>query len=119
MLNQIFADGVYLELLSFTQPADKHHRWASKSPGWIDYAFLGNGSRSDTISETINQRARKDGSGVLYEPEQEGGRYLSDGKLIKWLISSPRQEKEGITGAPFFCGDVTPRYLRVCVHLLE
>jgi len=74
--------------------------------------LLGNGSRSKSISEIINQRARQDGSGVFYEPEQEGGRYRPDGKLLKWLISTPQQE-EGITATPFFCGDVTPRYLRV------
>jgi hypothetical protein len=105
-------------LLSFRRPPDEHHRWATKSPGWIDYAFLGNGSRSQSISETINERARKDGSGVFYEPEQDGGRYLPDGKLLEWLISAPRQEG-GITATPFFCGDVTPRYLRVCVYLVR
>jgi len=104
---------VYLELITFTRPPDEHHRWGAKSPGWIDYAFLGNGSRSNSISEIINQRASKEGSGVFYEPEQEGGRYRSDGKLLQWLISVPRQEKGGITATSFFCGDVTPRYLRV------
>lgn len=113
-------------MIAFIQPAshctpgssqpDRKNRWATKSPGWIDYAFLGNGSQSDSISEIINQRAIKDGSGVFYEPEQEGGRQRYDGKTLKWLISAPRQEKGGITGIPFFCGDVTPRYLRVCVY---
>jgi len=119
----VFADGVYLELIAFIPPAshctpgssqpDRKSRWATKSPGWIDYAFLGNGSQSDSISEIINQRASEDGSGVLYEPEHEGGRQRHDGKTLKWLISAPRQEKGSITGTPFFCGDVTPRYLRV------
>ncbi|KAF8808023.1 hypothetical protein BYT27DRAFT_6599035 [Phlegmacium glaucopus] len=121
----VFADGVYLELISFTHPTSRctpgseelrqreRHRWATRSPGWIDYAFLGNGSRSDSISEIINQRGREDGSGVFYEPEQEGGRQRPDGKVLKWIISFPRQDERGITGTPFFCGDVTPRYLRV------
>lgn len=124
---KVFADGAYLELIAFTHPTSRYtpeseefvrrdrHPWATKSPGWIDYAFLGNGSQSDSISEIINQRARKDGSGVFYEPEQEGGRSRPDGQVVKWLISFPRQGD--VTGTPFFCGDVTPRYLRVCVYI--
>jgi hypothetical protein len=46
----VFADGVYFELISFTHPASHHppgspgrvkrdsNPWASRSPGWIDFA---------------------------------------------------------------------------------
>ncbi|KAF4614453.1 hypothetical protein D9613_003318 [Agrocybe pediades] len=119
----VFADGVYLELISFTHPASHYpagsperkqrdnHTWAQKSPGWIDYAFLGNGSHTESISATINERSRKEGSGVVYNPEQDGGRTRPDGQILKWLISGPQPEQRGIL--PFFCGDVTPRSLRV------
>ena len=121
----MFADGVYLELISFTHPVSHYppgsparvkrdsNPWASRSPGWIDFAFLGNGSRSESIAHVINQRGREEGSGVRYEAEQDGGRTRPDGKVLKWLISAPQVEKRGVL--PFFCGDVTPRSLRVRV----
>lgn len=119
----VFQDGVYLELISFTHPAshyppsspERHkresNRWASKSPGWIDYAFLGNSTTS--ISDIINKRAAEDGSGVEYLPEKKGGRERPDGKVLEWVISSP---KSGLEGVPFFCGDITPRKWRVPVE---
>jgi hypothetical protein len=118
--DKVFQDGVYLELISFTHPAshyppsspERHkresNRWASKSPGWIDYAFLGNSTTS--ISDIINKRAAEDGSGVEYLPEKKGGRERPDGKVLEWVISSP---KSGLEGVPFFCGDITPRKWRV------
>ncbi|KAF8968236.1 glyoxalase-like domain-containing protein [Flammula alnicola] len=119
----VFDDGVYLELISFTHPESHYppnspertqrdkNPWSRKSPGWIDFAFLGNGSLSKSISEIINERARDQGNGDLYQPEQDGGRTRPDGRILKWLISAPPSDKRGIL--PFFCGDVTPRNLRV------
>ena len=120
--DQVFQDGVYLELISFTHPlshyppsSPEHKKresnpWASKLPGWIDYAFLGNSSTS--ISEIINKRAIEDGSGVEYLPEVKGGRERPDGKVLEWMISGPGPGLERGT-VPFFCGDVTPREWRV------
>ncbi|KIY48253.1 hypothetical protein FISHEDRAFT_73821 [Fistulina hepatica ATCC 64428] len=121
----VLRDGVYIELICFTRPAEDYppgspdrarregHRWASKSPGWIDFAFLGNGVMSppeNRISSTINERAARDGSGVSYLDEVPGGRTRADGKVLKWLITAPSSMP---TPLPFFCGDVTPRELRV------
>lgn len=121
-LDKVFQDGVYLELISFTHPAshyppgspERREResipWASKSPGWIDYAFLG--SSTTSISHIINERARQDGSGAEYLPEQKGGRQRPDGNELVWVISAPRSGLvRGVV--PFFCGDVTPRKWRV------
>ncbi|KAF9043374.1 glyoxalase-like domain-containing protein [Panaeolus papilionaceus] len=119
----ILADGVYLELISFTHPISHYpvnsperrlresHAWASKRPGWIDFAFLGTGSRSNSVSATINQRANIAGNGLVYDAEVDGGRTRQDGQVLKWLISSPPSSSRG--ALPFFCGDVTPRTLRV------
>ncbi|KAG5352655.1 hypothetical protein C0989_001277 [Termitomyces sp. Mn162] len=99
----VLADGVYLELISFTHPvsyyppgssgrqARESHAWASKSPGWIDFAFLGNGllTGPNRVSNIINDRAKKEGSGVEYDPEIPGGRERPDGKVLKWVITSP------------------------------
>ncbi|KAG7453127.1 uncharacterized protein BT62DRAFT_880260 [Guyanagaster necrorhizus] len=117
----VLADGVYLELIAFTHAAswyppgsdERHrresHRWATKQPGWIDFAFLGNGSKTTRISDIINARGKLDGSGTVYLSEVEGGRIRPDGVELKWLISSPAEESI----LPFFCGDVTLRELRV------
>ncbi|KAG7086425.1 hypothetical protein E1B28_002379 [Marasmius oreades] len=124
----VLQDGVYLELISFVLPFSSYprdsperqkragHRWAKMPNGWIDYAFLGNGSKEEgsRISDIINNRARADGSHDLYSSEHEGGRERPDGKVLKWLISSSLQKKHGIL--PFFCGDVTDRTLRVPVE---
>ncbi|KAK0210124.1 glyoxalase-like domain-containing protein [Desarmillaria ectypa] len=117
----ILADGVYLELIAFTHAAswyppgsdERHrretHRWATKQLGWIDFAFLGNGSNTTRISDIINARGKIDGSRTVYRSEVEGGRIRPDGVELKWLISSPAEESV----LPFFCGDLTPRELRV------
>ncbi|TFK16419.1 hypothetical protein FA15DRAFT_676689 [Coprinopsis marcescibilis] len=123
----ILADGAYLELISFTHPPEYYkkgtpertkrdaHRWAQKAPGFIDFAFLGTGTRLPSISETINRRAKEEGSGVSYIPEVDGGRVRPDGAVLEWLISSV-QEQESIGILPFFCGDVTTRELRVPIN---
>jgi len=120
----VFKDGIYLELICFTHPPSHYppgsparhkrdtNRWASKPLGWIDFAFLGNGSLiSPRISDIINDRAKQDGTDVKYMPEQAGGRRRPDGQELKWVISAPEAEKGGTL--PFFCGDVTPREWRV------
>ncbi|GLB35554.1 putative glyoxalase-like domain containing protein [Lyophyllum shimeji] len=122
----ILADGVYIELICFTHPPsyyppgsperharDSHH-WASKALGWIDFAFVGNGSLATRISDVINARARRDGSGAVYSPEVPGGRERTDGKVLKWLITAPEDDAKRGT-LPFFCGDITPREWRVPV----
>ncbi|KAJ6497102.1 glyoxalase-like domain-containing protein [Mycena vitilis] len=126
----VLGDHVYVELISFTKPPEAYpptspsgptrrqrdsHKWASKAPGWIDYAFLGNGSLTapGRISDIINGRASGAG-GRLYVDEVRGGRTLPDRKTeIKWVISAPAKINSIL---PFFCGDVTERSLRVPTH---
>ncbi|KAJ7491110.1 glyoxalase-like domain-containing protein [Mycena latifolia] len=112
----ILGDHAYLELISFTNPPEAYppsspsrreresHKWASKEPGWIDYAFLGNGSLTapGRISDIINGRAGASDS-PLYLDEVPGGRTRPDGEVLKWASSI----------LPFFCGDITDRHLRV------
>lgn len=118
---------MYLELIAFTHPIEYYpegseerarresNAWASKHPGWIDYAFLGT---SPTISKIINSRAQEEGSGVRYLAEISSGRETPTGRVLKWLITGPDPtssvESVAKSGAlPFFCGDVTPREWRV------
>jgi len=74
----------------------------------------------ERISDVINERAKAQGSGVVYQAEVAGGRLRPDGIKLEWVISAPRSEKPGDGEGkedgdilPFFCGDITPRSLRV------
>ncbi|KAJ6500688.1 glyoxalase-like domain-containing protein [Mycena sanguinolenta] len=121
----ILGDHVYLELISFTKPLEAYppsspsrkeresHKWASKAPGWIDYAFLGNGllTSPGRISDIINGRA-SDAGGPLYLEEVPGGRTRPDGNVLQWVITAPIPNSD----LPFFCGDVTDRRRRVPTH---
>ncbi|CAK5279206.1 unnamed protein product [Mycena citricolor] len=120
----ILSDHIYFELIAFTKPVDAYppgspirkareeHKWASCPPGWIDYAFLGNGSLvpPGRISDVINSRA---GGEKLYVDEVPGGRTRPDGQVLKWVISSAAKKASLL---PFFCGDVTDRALRVSTY---
>ncbi|KAH9857511.1 glyoxalase-like domain-containing protein [Lenzites betulinus] len=124
----VFADGIYLELLHFTRPlpAGNTHPWGTKEPGWIDFAFLGNGG-TPSVAATINARAAVEGSAARYAAEVRGGRTREDGRVLEWLISAPLPaEGEGkgevteVRGRlPFFCGDLTPRKWRVPLEPLS
>jgi hypothetical protein len=120
-------DGTYLELVSFTHPeshyppsspshdARRNHPWANKPSGWLAYAFLGAPHTALPLSAVLNTRLEAAGSDTRYEPEVPGGRTRPDGVEIKWEITTPTRwgEKKGTSRLPFFCGDVTPRELRV------
>ncbi|THU92136.1 hypothetical protein K435DRAFT_672696 [Dendrothele bispora CBS 962.96] len=120
----VLQDDVYLELISFVHYPENYppgtperekrdnHKWAKMAPGWIDFAFLGNGSETTRISDIINNRTRADGREPFYKSEVSGGRLRPDGVELKWLITDPEPlDSKGVL--PFFCGDVTPRELRV------
>ncbi|KAJ7063668.1 glyoxalase-like domain-containing protein [Mycena amicta] len=115
----IIGDHTYLELLSFTHPPEDYppssprhkHKWAVRAPGWIDYAFLGNGVLEEgpqRISDVINARWKRETK--LYQEEVEGGRTREDGVRLEWVISAPGRS-DGVL--PFFCGDKTDRRKRV------
>ncbi|KAG8760639.1 hypothetical protein FRC12_009530 [Ceratobasidium sp. 428] len=112
------ADGVYIELITFTHPASSYppdharstHWWAHKQPGWIDWACL---SLEDHVDQTIARREEDVKSGVEYQPGRVGGRTRAgDGVELKWRVTFPAR-KHGRGNVPFFCQDLTPRELRV------
>lgn len=124
----VLADGVYIELIQFTQPVSAYpegsearhkretHWWASmKENGWIDFALgdLTEGAGS-LVAEAINARARdeEDAANVRYDEGIEGGRVKPDGETIRWVVTFP---SKSLTrgGVPFFCKDLTPRERRV------
>ncbi|THH20052.1 hypothetical protein EW146_g1242 [Bondarzewia mesenterica] len=100
----ILPDGTYLELIAFTHPAEHY------PPGTPERT-----ARDPPLSSVINGRAEKEGSQVRYTAEVDGGRKREDGEVLEWVITAPKDWGDQIGGSklPFFCGDVTPRGLRV------
>jgi catechol 2,3-dioxygenase-like lactoylglutathione lyase family enzyme len=98
-----FADGSYLELIAFLQPAPRH-RWAKFAAagrqGFVDYALLPH----DVGAVIAAARER----GLHYGGPQDGGRVRPDGARLQWQIGTPPSPD-----LPFLCGDITPRALRV------
>jgi hypothetical protein len=69
------------------------------------------------VDQTIAKREKEAESGVGYLPGQVGGRKRAgDGKELKWRVTFP-ELKHGRGTVPFFCQDLTPRNLRVSMHL--
>ena len=99
-----FADGSYIELLAFRTAAPTTHRWERLRPfpGPIDYAVAV--SDLPTFAQQAMER------GLRYSPVTEGGRQRPDGVTIRWRLSWPPPDAEGL---PFLIEDLTPRELRV------
>jgi hypothetical protein len=113
-----FADGTYLELLSFRRPlADLApgmplppgglsrltERWIGRAvggPGLLDFALLPDALAADLAAA----RAR----GLALEGPRPGGRRRPDGREVAWELGIPEAPE-----LPFLCADVTPRELRV------
>lgn len=103
-----FADGTYLELVSFVDPTDpRDNVW-----GWRPFLEKGGGlidhcAASDDL--TADARRLSDAGFEVSGPD-EGGRRLPDGTEIRWKSARARQEGRAI---PFLIEDATPRSLRV------
>ncbi|NNJ12441.1 VOC family protein [Chloroflexales bacterium ZM16-3] len=97
-----FADGAYLELLAFKAEAYQHVWWrhVAVGQGLIDFALL----PGDTAEDVAAARAR----GLEIDGPFPGGRNRPDGVRLEWQTARPASPE-----LPFFCGDVTPRTLRV------
>lgn len=97
-----FADGAYLELIAFKQPAAQHRWWlhTRSGEGLIDFALWPDAIEADIAA----MRAH----GLEIEGPTAGGRTRPDGQRIEWMTGSPLTPD-----LPFLCADVTPRNLRV------
>jgi hypothetical protein len=96
-----FADGTYLEIVAFRDPARAlTHRWwkiAADGGGFADFALL-----SDDLDADIAALAD-----LLKTPPKEGGRIRPDGVELKWRTASLKPP------LPFVIEDLTARELRV------
>jgi catechol 2,3-dioxygenase-like lactoylglutathione lyase family enzyme len=99
----VFADGSYLELISFLKAAPQH-RWYPAiervGEGLVDFALL------PTSVATVVHGAQQ--RGLAYQGPLPGGRLRPDGERLEWQLGLPPTPD-----LPFLCGDVTPRALRV------
>ena len=99
----VLADGAYFEIIAYRQPAPDNRWWqvlTSAGEGIVDFAVLPENTEHDF------QAARARGLDV--EAPMPGGRLRLDGVRLDWQIVRP-----ATTDLPFWCGDVTPRELRV------
>lgn len=99
-----FADGSYIELLTFLTTSPTGHRWERhrRHPGLIDYALAIN-----DLPAFVRDLARR---GLAYSAISEGGRRRPDGVELRWRSSWPPQSSQGL---PFLIEDLTPREWRV------
>jgi len=99
----IFADGSYFELIAYRQAAPDVRWWqvlSKAGEGFVDFALLPQNAARDAD----NARGR----GLDLVGPTAGGRVRLDGARLDWQIVRPKT-----TDLPFWCGDVTPRNLRV------
>jgi len=99
----VFADGSYFELIAYLKPAPDVRWWkllSSAGEGFVDFALC----PENTAKDAADARQR----GLEIDGPIEGGRLRPDGVRLDWQIVRPKT-----TDLPFWCGDVTPRNLRV------
>jgi catechol 2,3-dioxygenase-like lactoylglutathione lyase family enzyme len=99
----VFEDGSYFEIIAYREAAPANRWWhvlATAGEGIVDFAVLPENTERDLRAA----RAR----GLNLEGPTPGGRLRLDGVRLDWQIVRP-----ATTDLPFWCGDVTPRHLRV------
>jgi catechol 2,3-dioxygenase-like lactoylglutathione lyase family enzyme len=99
----VFEDGSYFEIIAYREAAPANRWWhvlTTAGEGIVDFAVLPENTEKDLGAA----RAR----GLNLEGPTPGGRLRLDGVRLDWQIVRP-----ATTDLPFWCGDVTPRHLRV------
>jgi catechol 2,3-dioxygenase-like lactoylglutathione lyase family enzyme len=99
----VFEDGSYFEIIAYREAAPTNRWWrvlTTAGEGIVDFAVL----PEDTARDVDAARKR----GLQLDGPTPGGRLRLDGVRLDWQIVRPTT-----TDLPFWCGDVTPRNLRV------
>lgn len=97
-----FADGSYIELLSFYEDSPAHPWWAllhERGGGLIDFCLATDDIRSDL--------AALRSQGVDCGDLSDGGRARPDGYQVKWINNKVGGAWQGLV--PFIIEDLTPR----------
>lgn len=99
----VFEDGAYLELIAWPEPGPAE-RWfnvlTAHGEGFMDFALI-----PEDVPRAIDEARSR---GLALNGPIDGARVRPDGLEIKW-----RTGRQATFDLPFFCGDVTPRELRV------
>lgn len=100
-----FADGSYIELISFYRDNPDHRWWAAlkRGEGLVDFCM----QTDDLVGDTVKLRS----AGVKIDDPVPWSRTRPDGYQLKWLLSLALEEDRGV--APFLIQDETPRGERV------
>jgi catechol 2,3-dioxygenase-like lactoylglutathione lyase family enzyme len=100
-----FADGSYIELISFYRDNPGHRWWAAlkRGEGLVDFCM----QTDDLVGDTVKLRQ----AGVRIDDPVPWSRTRPDGYQLKWLLSLALEEDRGV--APFLIQDETPREERV------
>jgi catechol 2,3-dioxygenase-like lactoylglutathione lyase family enzyme len=100
-----FADGSYIEIISFYRESPDHRWWQplQKGEGLVDFCMQTDDLTGDT------QRLRD--AGIDIKDPVPWARTRPDGYELKWLLSLVRGGHRGI--APFLIQDITPREERI------
>jgi hypothetical protein len=105
----LFADGCYIELISFIDPSKAASHWWGPDAsfvGWKDWCLT-------------NPKTPEENYGSIKETHDKpvhGGRKRADGVDVKWAVTFPKGENGGQKTRgriPFFCHDITQRNIRV------
>ena len=99
----VFEDGAYIELIAWTAPNDAE-RWnvvhREYGDGVMDFALI-----PESVPRAVAEAKAR---GLALEGPIDGGRIRPDGVELQWQTA-----RQSTFDLPFFCGDVTPRTLRV------
>jgi catechol 2,3-dioxygenase-like lactoylglutathione lyase family enzyme len=99
----VFEDGAYLELIAWPEPGPAE-RWynvlTAHGEGFMDFALI-----PGDVPRAIDEARSR---GLTMNGPIDGSRVRPDGREIRW-----RTGRQTTFDLPFFCGDVTPRELRV------
>jgi catechol 2,3-dioxygenase-like lactoylglutathione lyase family enzyme len=99
----VFADGAYFEIIAYREAAPANRWWrvlTTAGEGIVDFAVLPENTEADLKAARVR--------GLNLEGPTPGGRLRTDGVRLDWQIVRPTT-----TDLPFWCGDITPRKLRV------
>ncbi|KAH7396733.1 glyoxalase-like domain-containing protein [Phaeosphaeria sp. MPI-PUGE-AT-0046c] len=105
----LLADGCYIELISFVDPAKAPSHWwgpDANFTGWKDWCLTNSKSPEENYQNIT----------TTHDEPIRGERKRADGVDVKWAVTFPKGEKGGqdVRGKiPFFCHDVTERKVRV------
>lgn len=107
----LLADGCYIELISFINPAvAPTHWWGPDASfvGWKDWCLT-----NSSAPEENGERVKETHGAPIH-----GGRKRPDGVDVKWAVTFPKGDNGGQNArgrVPFFCHDITPRNVRVAI----